>query len=495
MDIEYLDDSRFDKKKNSSKKKFSINKETIKENRTGLLVSLCMGIGAAVLCIAVFYFWSSIFLHTDKVRPLSENDKIELEKFLCENYPKRTEILSPLPYNLASVNLDIGAESAIFIDASNGCILYEKNADEIIPPASMTKLFVMYIVYQEVAAGKVSLDDVVKLPESCWWINLPSDSSLMFIGQGHTVTLRELLKGLAIASGNDAAIAVAYHISGNVEKFVERMNYEAELLGLKNTHFVEPSGYSENNLTTAREFAAFAKVYIERYPESLVDYHSQKNIAYPLMKNLPSWEKEKGDSAAIFQYNTNPLLKVLEGCDGLKTGFIYESGYNLSLTAKRGNERFISVTMKGPGLGAVEGNKWRVHDGKTLFEWGFYNFADFEGISTEMESSSLNIFNAAVYGGKEKFLTLVPAWKKTLTVPKILGNSPQETVMNVKTEVFIEKELFGEIKMGTVLGKIQYKVNDTVLEEIPLVADRNIEKAGLFARIFGKLAMNKNKNR
>lgn len=495
MDIEYLDDSRFDKKKNSSKKKISLTKDMIKENRTGLLVSLCLGAGIAVLCVAVFLFWSSIFLHTDKVRPLSEVDKTELENFLCETYPKRTEILSSLPYNFAPVNLDVGAESAILIDASNGCVLYEKNADEIIPPASMTKLFVMYIVYQEVASGKVTLDDVVKLPESSWWINLPSDSSLMFLGQGHTVTLRELLKGLAIASGNDAAIAVAYHISGNVEKFVERMNYEAELLGLKQTHFVEPSGYSENNLTTAREFAAFAKVYIERYPESLADYHSQKNIAYPLMKNLPPWEKEKGDSAAILQYNTNPLLKALEGCDGLKTGFIYESGYNLSLTAKRGNERFISVTMKGPGLGAAEGNRWRVHDGKTLFEWAFYNFADYETISTESSASASGIFNVAVYGAKEKFLTLVPAWKKTLTVPRLVGNSPQETVMNVKTEVFIEKDLFGKIDRGTILGKIQYKVNDTVLEEVPLVADRNIEKAGLPSRIFGKLAMNKNRSR
>ena len=191
-------------------------------------------------------------------------------------------------------DLQLDATSVILMEYETGRVLYEKNADEIIPPASMTKLVVMYVVFQEIATGRISLDDIVPLPPESWAINAPPMSSLMFLGEGQTVTLRELLLGLAVASGNDAAIAVAHYTCGSVESFVERMNSEMEALGLVHTRFVEPSGYSELNLTTPREFAAFAKTYIERYPESLTLFHSQPSISYPQEHNLASWHKGTG---------------------------------------------------------------------------------------------------------------------------------------------------------------------------------------------------------
>ncbi|MBR4599630.1 MAG: D-alanyl-D-alanine carboxypeptidase, partial [Treponema sp.] len=317
-----------------------------------------------LLAILTFAFisYSDTFKNPDNARPLSEEQLLEFNSTLDSLYPsQRKSILKELPYSVTKANLDVWAGAAILIDASNGCVLFEKNADEIIPPASIAKLFVMYIVFKDAAEGKISLDDVVPLPERSWAINMPKDASLMFLGQGQVVTLRELLKGLAVASGNDAAIAVADYISGSTKAFVQRMNEECAALGLTHTHFVEPSGYDEHNLTTARELAAFCCEYIRRFPQSVEEFHSAPSIKYPMEKNLPSWLKSKGDSTAIYQRNTNPLLGVMEGCDGIKTGFIYESRYNLALTAKRNGVRYISVTMMGTGVGSKQGNAGRVH--------------------------------------------------------------------------------------------------------------------------------------
>ena len=136
-----------------------------------------------------------------------------------------------------NVYLPSNAGSAIIIDTSKGNILYEKNADEIIPPASMTKLVVMYVIFQEIAAGGISLDDIVPLPAESWSVNLPRDSSIMFLGQNQTVTVDELLKGMSVASGNDAAIAAALYISANFKNFLTRMNYDMAFLGLVITQF------------------------------------------------------------------------------------------------------------------------------------------------------------------------------------------------------------------------------------------------------------------
>src|SRR5574344_1148313 len=327
------------------------------------LISCAVTVATIFLLCISFALYASPFVHIENPLPLTDNEPNFLISQLDTNYKERSQILSELPYKTVPVKLDIAAESAILIDTATGSILFEKNADEIIPPASMTKLVEMYVVFNAVKAGEVTLDDVVPLPKQSWAINMPYDASLMFLAQGQTVTLRELLLGLAIASGNDASVAVAYYICGGMEPFVKRMNDAVQALGLTHTHFVESSGYSEKNVTTAREFASFARVYINTFPEALAQFHSQKQISYPLQRNLPEWEQKDGDKQAVTQYNTNKLLGVLPGCDGLKTGFIFESGYNLALTAKRYGTRFLSVTMKGPGKGTAQGNKYRVHNG------------------------------------------------------------------------------------------------------------------------------------
>ncbi len=387
-------------------------------------------------------------------------------------------ILSPLPYKINPPELNVGAESAILINYSNGNILYEKNADEIIPPASMTKLFCMYVVEEEIAKGKFSYNQIVPLMPKSWACNMPPHSSLMFLGKGQVVTMEELLLGLSICSGNDAAYALAYTVCGSMELFVERMNQVADSLGLKNTHFVESSGYSELNTTTAREMAEFARVYIKRHPQSIERFHSKKSFTYPQKKNLaPGDVLEAQDfsngipehiTMPVTQMNTNPLLGKYEGCDGLKTGYIDESGYNLALTVCRDGNRFISVTMRGKGNNTREGQAGRIADGMELMDWAFYNFCDAD------ISDYIKCFSIKNFGTKEKTLKLIPEKApKTLTFPKTDELNSRDEIKNVlSVEYEFSDAVYGAVEAGTELGSIKILIGKHILQEIKLQSEK-----------------------
>jgi D-alanyl-D-alanine carboxypeptidase (penicillin-binding protein 5/6) len=188
------------------------------------------------------------------------------------------------PFSLAEAQLltrdslddtpEIISQAAVLIDAATGTLLYYKNPDEAIPPASLTKLMTMHIALKEVKAGRATLDAVINPPPESWAINQPPRSSLMFLAEGQRTNLHDLLLGLAVPSGNDAAVAMALQFAPTVDDFVAMMNREALSLGMTKTHFVEPSGISEFNMTTAREFALFCRFYLRNHPETLQDYHS-----------------------------------------------------------------------------------------------------------------------------------------------------------------------------------------------------------------------------
>ncbi|WP_407397698.1 D-alanyl-D-alanine carboxypeptidase family protein [Treponema sp.] len=441
-------------------------------------------LGAGIfLCLTVFTIHLGVSTHRlinpENPTELDDEQKLALIEKLAQTYPE--EIVKPLPYNTIPADLMVNAESAIIIDQETGNVLYEKNADMEIPPASMTKLVEMYVVYEAVRNGEVSFDDYVPLPPQSWAKNLPSDASIMFLAEGQRVTLRELLLGLAIASGNDASIAVANYVCDDMDSFVERMNKVIKNLGLEKTHFVESSGYSEKNITTAREFVSFCRIYLRDFPESIDNYHSQKVLMYPLEKNLPLDQKYKGDSEAVIQYNTNKLLGILEGCDGLKTGFIDESGYNIALTAQRGERRFISVTMKGPGKGSVQGNKYRVKDGTTLMEFAFSKFAPY--IPKEKGHS----FVVGCAGSAEKSIRLIPALDEKFSVPFITGNSPEDAASKIHVTANIPSYLYGQVECGQELGLLTYSLEGKTLRTIPLVADRKSQRQNIFGRLWGKI--------
>ena len=437
------------------------------------------------------------FEKTQDAASLTAEEAFDLTQLLLSNYPEEHQTLKKLPYNIGEPQLDIWAKSAILIDVSNGNILYQKNADSIIPPASMTKLFAMYVVEEEIAAGRFSYDQLIPLPPESWACNMPPHSSLMFLGKDQRVTMEELLLGLSICSGNDAAYALAYTVSGTMEAFVERMNLVAADLGLANTHFVESSGYSEKNQTTAREMAEFAAIYLRRHPDSLHRFHSVLDFTYPKQKNLApcdhiqSQDFTKGFpqkiTMPITQANTNPLLGKLEGCDGLKTGYIDESGYNLALTAVRGETRFLSVTMGGPGNSVSEGQAGRVHDGTELMEWAFKNFADYP-LELKVHPYLVRSFNAS-----QKMIRLIPAFTEhTFTVPYVSGNTMAENLDSVHVDVQLPDYCWGAVEQGSVQGKITISAAGYILQEIPLVADRTLSSGNpliyisdlLLSRIF-----------
>ena len=457
------------------------------ENKSRFRLWKALAAAAALLVIIFCAFTASravSFKKTQNARELTSQEFASLENYLIEQFPEKYQYLKALPYNIGQPQLDVWARSAILIDVSNGNVLYEKNADAVIPPASMTKLFAMYVVEEEVAAGRLSYDQLIPLPPESWACNMPPHSSLMFLGKDQRVTLEELLLGLSICSGNDAAYALAYTVCGSMEEFVERMNQAARDLGLTNTHFVESSGYSELNQTTAREMAEFASIYLLRFPESLHRFHSVLSFTYPKAKNLAPGDKLAAQdfsqglpekiTMSITQENTNPLLGKLEGCDGLKTGYIDESGYNLTLTAVRGQTRFLSVTMGGPGNSSREGQAGRVHDGTELMEWAFNNFADYS-LELKVHSYLVRSFNAS-----EKMLRLQPAWTaQTFTMPYVTGSSMEQNLDAVKVEVKLPDYCWGQVEQGAQYGSIVISIGDYLLEEIPLVADRSLKKGNI----------------
>ncbi len=383
------------------------------------------------------------------------------------------ELLRPLPYAVSPADLPLYARSAIVIDAETGCVLYEKNADEIIPPASMTKIAAMFVIFQDIAAGKIAFSDIVPLPPETWAANAPPGSSLMFLGEGQRVTLEEILLGMAVVSGNDAALAAALYVSGSAGEFCRRMTEEMRALGLTVTTFTEPSGYSELNVTTAREFAAFARIYIQRYPWALEKFHSQRELAYPLAKNMP--EGHTGAAGTIVQYATNRLLGSMEGCDGLKTGYIDESGYNLALTVRRDGTRLISVTMGGPGRGSAEGNRYRSADAQTLTDWAF---ARFKTVRSAKKAS----VPVPVWKGDTNAVNLTEAWEGTLTAPAAYA---QSVTRNLEIPEFIE----APVETAGTYGNAVYVAEDgTVLQTIPLIADRSVERAGPFKTLLDVVA-------
>ena len=448
---------------------------------------------AIAVVFVTFLFFRDASIKGAVAQPLSQEEISELQENLRERYPER--ILRPLSYSLIPPQFDTNALSAILINAETGEVLFEKNADLSIPPASMTKLFLIYGALQKVREGKTSLDDIIPIDGRAIAAAMPPRSSLMFLGRGQIVTLRELLQGLSVASGNDAAHQIAFALYGSMENFIAETNALIKSLGLAHTRIVESSGYSEENLTTAREMAAFCKIYLEEFPDALDEFHSMKKFTFPKEKNLPPEQRGRGRQdfskgipkeiwTPFTLENTNKLLGALEGCDGIKTGHIDESGFNLALTTMRDGVRYISVTMKGPGATMSEGDRMRCEDGTLLHEWA-------HGAFYEVAFPEKSEFNVPLYGARRKAVGLCAAFKRNFTAPKnpILSENgifaalqAGDEIEDAQFEVFAPEFIFGRVECGRTYGKIVASKNGIVLAEIPLVAQTSVQGAGGFLR-------------
>ena len=366
---------------------------------------------------------------------------------------------------------ELGSEAAVLLDAETGTVLFSKNADEEIPPASLTKLMTMHLVFREIEAGRASPDETISPPRQSWAINQPPGSSLMNLANGQILSLRELLLGMAIFSGNDAAAAAALRFAPSIEDFVGMMNREAVSLGLLKTHFVDPAGYWEQNMTTAAEFAEFCRIYLNAHPESIRDYHSVMEFAYPLADNVA--ERYRENPGTRVHQNHNTLLQSVEGVDGLKTGYIPEAGYNIALTAERKGSRFIAVILGAPS--EWRGDRIRDDDGRKLLEWAFGNYRTLR-LAPE-KPGPLRVFK-----GKENYTEL--EWGAPL-----IFTSLAERGENIRLETELLDPLIAPLPAGSAVGTLVVYDSIGELRRIPLLTANDIERGGFWKRLFDSIRL------
>jgi D-alanyl-D-alanine carboxypeptidase (penicillin-binding protein 5/6) len=326
----------------------------------------------------------------------------------------------------------------------------------------LTKLMTMHIALREIAAGRASLDEIVPLPRETWAASQPRRSSRMFLAPGQRVSLRELFLGMAVPSGNDAALAAALRFAPTVEEFAAMMNADAGKFGMVKTRFVEPSGISEHNTTTAAEFARFCRAYVTLHPEAMKEYHSVLSFAYPKAENMSPGLQ--GSTGAIVQNNNNRLLGTVAGVDGLKTGSIDESGYNIALTAEREGTRFVAVILGAPA--ALGGERIRDEDGRKLLAWAFSHFKTLRPAIKPLEP-------VRVWKGKNDWSEVVPVEYPALTVQTERGRG-----------IYMEREIAGPVvaplPAGSVLGQLTIYDEFGELTRLPLVNTGDLEGGGFF---------------
>ena len=350
---------------------------------------------------------------------------------------------------------EIPADAYILADLKTGRMLVEKNPDEALIPASLTKIMTLYILFDELKAGKVSLDDEVKISERAW----STEGSKMFVLVGSTVRLEDLIKGITVASGNDACVAVAEHIAGSVESFVSIMNEKAAQLGLTKTRFVDPHGLSEENRMSARDFFILARSYLRDHPEAK-QYHSMKEFKY-----TPPGEHE------ITLLSYNKLLWSYPGCYGLKTGHITAAGFNIAATCEREGFDVIAIVMgAAKGKPRETGEAERADLAATLLDYAYRNYA-----YARVAEAGTEMGRARVWGGRGKYVTAVTAYEIGGTVPR--GKESELTY-----SVVLKKDLVAPVKAGTAVGEVILSVGGQEVGRAMLVAREDVPR-GNFLRV------------
>lgn len=362
--------------------------------------------------------------------------------------------------------IPLNARAAVLIDADTGTLLYAKNHTMLLPPASLTKLVTMYIVEEEIKAGRLNPEQIVEVDKEDCSPYIPYGSSIMYLQGGMKVTLMDLMLGAAVVSGNDAAYALARLVSGSNEAFAERMNTTVKSLGFNSMHFVEPSGLSEDNMVSAYEFAQFCRLYLLRFPDSLAKYHSIPSIVFPRKEHAIPGFTPKGTAV---QYNRNTMLFKYDGCDGLKTGYIIEVGYNNAVTALRGGSRYIAVTLGGMGTPQASGTTHRSKDGTALLDWAFDNFQ-----TVRPDTGPLPVLRT--WFGTQKTVKVRPLDVLAVTLPI---DKAKDVRLTIDTPISLE----APIKAGAVLGKIDYYAGTEKVRTVNLVAESDVERGGFFLRV------------
>ncbi|PDY48937.1 serine-type D-Ala-D-Ala carboxypeptidase DacF [Bacillus pseudomycoides] len=375
----------------------------------------------------------------------AQSEKVQSEKTEVEKTPKLAE----------------EASSAIVIEQDTGKVLFEKSPNEKLPPASMTKIMTMLLIMEQVEKGKLKLEDKVRASEHA----ASMGGSQIFLEPGEEMTVNEMLKGIAIASGNDASVAVAEHIAGSEEGFVNMMNKKAKDLGLKNTHFQNPTGLpAKDHYSTAYDMSIMAKE-LMKYP--LIRKYTGKYEDY-LRENT---EKK------FWLVNTNKLVRFYPGVDGVKTGFTTEAKYCLTASAEKNGMRVISVVMGAPT------SKERNNQVTKLLDYAFGQYT-----TKKLYKRGEKIQTVKVGKGKKEKVDLVSSDNVSLLMKK------GENMDKVKQEVIAEKKVKAPIKKGDALGTLVIKKDKDVLLKQTIVAKEDVAAASwweLFKRSLGMFSTSK----
>jgi len=368
----------------------------------------------------------------------------------------------------------LNARSAVLYDLATGTLLYEKNSREEIPPASLTKLMSLHLAYKAVDQGKLKLDQLIPIGPDASFKNSPPQSSLMFLEEGQRVSLLDLMIGLAIPSGNDAGIALARAVSGGLEFFVEEMNREARRLGLNQTRFTDSFGYSEENMTTAEDFARFCMIYLEQHPQAPAQLHSLTEYTYPREENMvPSGTSTHG---SITQYNRNSLVSRLDGVDGLKTGYIDESGYNLAVTAERRGRRLLAVLLGGTDIGPRDGSLVRTIDAAALLTYGFTAFTQFIPDLPRLPA-------ARVWKAREKYVRLETAPLPLMTLDRVRA-------AGIQWDIRLDRVIRAPFEKGTAAGTLTARdFRGELLIQQPLVTQTGAPRGSWARRLLDSIRL------
>ena len=348
------------------------------------------------------------------------------------------------------------AKSAILVDNATGKILFEKNADERLAPASMTKLGSMLLIMEAIDSGKISLDDEVTISEEA----ASMGGSQVFLEAGEVYKVHDLLKGVAIASGNDAVVALAEKIAGSQSEFVDAMNKRFKEIGATNTNFVNAHGLdTENHYSTARDMSIIARELLKH--ERILEYTS-----------IYEEYLEKNDGTKTWLVNTNKLVRFYNGVDGLKTGFTENAGYCLTATAKKDNFRLISVVM---GEDSTEN---RSSDTVKMLNYGFNTFK-----VNIIKTNDEILGKVRVEGGKENYADIVLLNDATELLKNTDDISKYEFILKVDT-------IKAPVKKGDIVGSAEIIDNEgNIVDEVDVTVNKDILKANLFDYILRNFKM------
>jgi serine-type D-Ala-D-Ala carboxypeptidase (penicillin-binding protein 5/6) len=358
---------------------------------------------------------------------------------------------------LAAAEFTIKAQQAILVDADSGAVMFQYKPDELAQPASMSKLMTLAVVFRSLKAGTLKLDDDFLMSEGAWRRGGgPSGTSAMFVPLNTRAKVADLLRGIIIQSGNDAAIAIAEGLGGTEDAFAEIMTTEARRIGLKKSTFKNATGlYADGHLMSVRELAQLGRYIIREYPDYYAIFQERE---FNYTETKAPFKKHRF-------INRNPLIFMNIGADGMKTGHIKESGYGIVGSAVQDGRRLIVVVN---GLASEADRK---EEARRLLEWGFKSFAEFK-----LFEAGETVGRARVWGGDSMYVNLTGNGALNVMLPR------QPTGQKLKGEIVYQGPLKAPIRKGDQVALLRVTSSTEASSEVPLFAAEDVERASTLRR-------------